>query len=136
MVILGLTFFAIFGVIAGGLVIQIIAPLLLILGGVALYRASRDTALTDFLRGKRPPATVHNGAPRQNGLVEALSPREIEVLQLVDAGMANQDIAARLSIAPSTVKTHINNIYGKLGVETRVQAINRARALGLLDETR
>jgi LuxR family transcriptional regulator, maltose regulon positive regulatory protein len=50
---------------------------------------------------------------------------------LVEQGLSNQEIAARLNIAASTVKTHINNIYGKLAVQTRTQAIRRARELGL-----
>jgi LuxR family maltose regulon positive regulatory protein len=66
-------------------------------------------------------------------LVEPLSVRELEVLRLIDAGLSNQQIADKLSVAPSTVKTHINNIYGKLGVQTRVQAVTRARELNLLD---
>jgi LuxR family maltose regulon positive regulatory protein len=52
---------------------------------------------------------------------------------LIDAGLTNQQIADRLSIAPSTVKTHINNIYGKLWVETRVQELNPARGLNLMN---
>ena len=61
-----------------------------------------------------------------------LSERELEVLRLVADGLSNQDIAARLVIAVSTVKTHVNNIYAKLGVETRTQAVARARQLQLL----
>ena len=55
-----------------------------------------------------------------------------EVLRLIDAGLSNLQIAERLTLAPSTVKTHINNLYGKLNVQTRVQALNRAREIGLL----
>jgi LuxR family transcriptional regulator, maltose regulon positive regulatory protein len=66
--------------------------------------------------------------------VEPLSARELEVLQLVDQGLSNQEIAARLNIAASTVKTHINNIYSKLEVQTRTQAIRRARDLGLFQQ--
>jgi LuxR family maltose regulon positive regulatory protein len=66
-------------------------------------------------------------------LVEPLSPRELEVLRLVDNGLSNAEIAGRLVLASSTVKTHINNIYGKLDVQTRLQAVKRARELGLLE---
>jgi LuxR family maltose regulon positive regulatory protein len=65
-------------------------------------------------------------------LVEPLSGREIEVLQLIAAGLSNREIAERLVIAPGTVKRHSNNIYGKLGVRSRTQAVARARELGLL----
>lgn len=65
-------------------------------------------------------------------LVEPLSEREIEVLQLIADGLANAEIADRLFIAVGTVKRHINNIYGKLGVQSRTQAVARARDLNLL----
>ncbi len=65
-------------------------------------------------------------------LIEPLSPRECEVLALVAAGLSNQDIACRLIVSISTVKKHINNIYGKLDVLSRTQAIKRARELGLI----
>ena len=66
-------------------------------------------------------------------LVEPLSEREIEVLRLIAAGCSNAEIGQRLYIAIGTVKRHINNIYGKLGAESRTQAIARARVLGLLE---
>lgn len=65
-------------------------------------------------------------------LVEPLSERELEVLQLIAAGLSNQEIADRLVIAPGTVKRHINNIYGKLQVASRTQAVAVARDLRLL----
>ena len=65
-------------------------------------------------------------------LVEPLSEREIEVLQLIAEGLSNAEIADKLVIAVGTVKRHINNIYGKLGVQSRTQAVARARELGLL----
>jgi LuxR family maltose regulon positive regulatory protein len=65
-------------------------------------------------------------------LIEPLSQRELVVLRLLAQGCSNQAIADELVIAVSTVKKHINNIFGKLGVANRTQAINRARDLGLL----
>jgi LuxR family maltose regulon positive regulatory protein len=83
-----------------------------------------------------------SGAPAASGdeearsadspLVEPLSPRELDVLRLVAAGLTNQAIADRLFIAVSTVKSHTHSIYGKLGVRNRTQAIAQARTLGLL----
>jgi LuxR family maltose regulon positive regulatory protein len=70
--------------------------------------------------------------PNSEFLVEPLSDREREVLILIAAGYSNQEIADRLVVALSTVKTHINNLYGKLGVQSRTQALARARSLGLL----
>ncbi len=65
-------------------------------------------------------------------LIESLSERELEVLRRVAAGYSNQEIAQDLVIAVSTVKKHIYNIYGKLEVGSRTQAVARARELGLL----
>ncbi len=65
-------------------------------------------------------------------LIEPLSERELEVLRHVAAGYSNQEIAQELVLAESTVKKHIHNIYGKLGVKSRTQAIAQARELGLL----
>lgn len=72
------------------------------------------------------------GASGQPPLVEALSERELEVLQLVAEGMSNREIAARLTVTVGTVKKHLNNIFGKLQVTSRTQAVARARAHALL----
>lgn len=61
-----------------------------------------------------------------------LSDREIEVLQLVEAGLLNKEIARRLGIALSTVKNHLHSAFEKLQVETRRQAVRQAIALGVL----
>jgi ATP/maltotriose-dependent transcriptional regulator MalT len=65
-------------------------------------------------------------------LVEPLSEREIEVLGLIAEGLTNQQIGRHLHISLSTVKGHTTNIYGKLGVRSRTQAVTLARSLGLL----
>jgi LuxR family maltose regulon positive regulatory protein len=65
-------------------------------------------------------------------LIDPLSERELEVLHLIAAGLSNREIAERLVVAVSTVKTHINNIYRKLDVSKRTQAVARARELELL----
>ena len=65
-------------------------------------------------------------------LPEPLSERELEVLVLLAAGKSNRQIASELFVALSTVKTHIKNIYGKLDVRNRTQAVSRAEELGLL----
>jgi LuxR family maltose regulon positive regulatory protein len=70
-------------------------------------------------------------APKSE-LVEPLSERELEVLQLIAEGLTNPEIAARLFLALNTVKAHTRNIYGKLGVHSRTQAVAGARALGIL----
>jgi LuxR family maltose regulon positive regulatory protein len=66
------------------------------------------------------------------GLVEPLTAREVEIVRLVAAGMRNQEIADQLVISLPTVKRHIANAYGKLGVDHRTEAVARATELGLL----
>jgi LuxR family maltose regulon positive regulatory protein len=73
-------------------------------------------------------------APKSE-LLEPLSERELEVLQLIAEGLTNPEIASRLFLALNTVKAHSRNIYGKLGVHSRTQAVARARALGILAST-
>jgi ATP/maltotriose-dependent transcriptional regulator MalT len=65
-------------------------------------------------------------------LIEALSPREVEVLQLMAQGCSNQEIAGRLFLALDTVKWHNRHIFGKLQVQRRTEAVARAHELGLL----
>jgi LuxR family maltose regulon positive regulatory protein len=65
-------------------------------------------------------------------LVEPLSDRELEVLRLVADGLSNQEVADALILAVGTVKAHVHTIYGKLGVQSRTQAIARAKELHLL----
>jgi len=67
--------------------------------------------------------------------IEPLSEREIEVLQLIAEGLTNPEIATRLILSLYTVKTHTRNIYSKLGVGNRIQAVDKARTLGILPTT-
>jgi LuxR family maltose regulon positive regulatory protein len=69
---------------------------------------------------------------RSSDLAEPLSEREIEILQLIAEGLSNREIATRLYLSLNTVKAHTRNIYGKLGVHSRTQAVAKARALGVL----
>ena len=65
-------------------------------------------------------------------LLEPLSQREIEVLSLIDQGLANKEIAIKLTLAPATVKAHIRNLYGKIQAKSRTEALSKARAIGLI----
>jgi LuxR family maltose regulon positive regulatory protein len=73
------------------------------------------------------------GTPGTHGrLAEPLSRRELEVLALVAAGESNAGIADKLFVSTSTVKTHINNLYRKLGARSRTAAVARARELDVI----
>lgn len=61
-----------------------------------------------------------------------ISPRELEVLELIAAGRSNKEIAARLAVSPNTIKTHVAKLFGKLEVGRRTEAIMRARELDLI----
>jgi LuxR family maltose regulon positive regulatory protein len=78
--------------------------------------------------GDGPPAAT----PAEQALVETLTGRELEVLRLIAGGLSNREIAGQLVVAVSTVKSHINHLYGKLGAKNRIQAVARARELDLL----
>jgi LuxR family transcriptional regulator, maltose regulon positive regulatory protein len=75
------------------------------------------------------PMAAASGA---GGMVTPLSERELQVLRWINDGATNIEIADQLNIAVSTVKTHINNIYGKIGVKNRTQALRLARRLNLI----
>jgi LuxR family maltose regulon positive regulatory protein len=73
-------------------------------------------------------------APSPGGeLPEPLSARELDVVRLMATGLSNREIGDRLFVSPETVKKHTGNIYAKLGVRGRVEAVSRARSLALID---
>jgi LuxR family maltose regulon positive regulatory protein len=69
---------------------------------------------------------------RDSLLIDPLSDRELEILRLIAAGHSNQEIAEKLVITVGTVKAHTSNIFNKLNVRSRTQAISRASELHLL----
>lgn len=82
-----------------------------------------------FARARKPVG--FDGNPQARAAL-GISERELEVLKEIAAGHSNKEIAARLHIAPSTVKTHVASLYEKLGARRRTDATRRARELGLL----
>lgn len=68
----------------------------------------------------------------QDTLAEPLTPREQDVLKAISQGFSVPEAARRLEVAPSTVAAHIKSIYSKLAVHSRVEAVNQARARGLI----
>jgi LuxR family maltose regulon positive regulatory protein len=100
-----------------------------------LHEAATRGISPDYVRqllAAFPSAESGETQASESELVEPLSEREIEVLQLIAEGLTNSEITSRLYLSLHTVKTHARNIYGKLGVRSRTQAVAKARALGVL----
>lgn len=94
----------------------------------AAFAPTEEAAATPAKGG----APAHVLPPGVEPLIEPLSERELEVLRFVATGLSDRQVAEALIVAIGTVKRHLNNIYGKLGVHSRTQALARARDLGLL----
>ena len=88
--------------------------------------------LAAFPEDRQPTVQPSSSVRRPPSLVEPLTDREIDVLRLIAAGRSNTEIAQALIVAVSTIKTHVNRIFGKLGATSRTQAVARARELHLL----
>jgi LuxR family transcriptional regulator, maltose regulon positive regulatory protein len=100
------------------------APLLAYVAGVLAAFPNDEASRVEW-----PIQPAQSSAQPSSDL---LSSREIEVLHLVGAGASNQEIAEQLIISLNTVKRHIHNVFNKLGVDSRTQAVAQARTLGLL----
>ena len=95
----------------------------------ALLAVSRELVVLDLaLTTGVLPARGQGPEP----LIEALTPREVEVLQLLADGLTNKAIGQRLGISEHTVKFHVNAILGKLDAQSRTEAVVRATRLGLI----
>jgi LuxR family maltose regulon positive regulatory protein len=101
-----------------------------------LYEAAAKGYHTEYvgrlLQEFGSEAPLDTPGSEQSDLIEPLSSREIEVLKLIAAGKSNQEIASLLHITLSTVKGHTSNIYGKLNVHNRTQAVSRGRDFGVI----
>jgi LuxR family maltose regulon positive regulatory protein len=111
-----------------------------------LYRAAGGGAVSRYVgellaafdlervpEAGHPPASAQAAGARPGAeWIEPLSEREIEVLQLVAEGFTNREVAQQLALSLPTIKWHTSNIYGKLAVKNRTEAVARARALGIL----
>jgi LuxR family transcriptional regulator, maltose regulon positive regulatory protein len=97
--------------------------------------ASRDTAHADLISEifELRTGLVGAGADQASGsLPEPLTESEIRILRLLGTDLSKREIGNELYVSVNTVKTHVKHLYAKLDVRTRRQAVERARALGLL----
>jgi len=92
----------------------------------------RVTSMPEYTARLLTADAAPQRGPIQDGLIEPLSDRELDVLALMAEGLTNQEIADRLFISINTVKTHAKSLYGKLAVRSRAQATLRARELNLI----
>lgn len=100
-------------------------------GILALVFLVLGVAVGARMFGRRPTG---EGFKRNEQVIATLgiSPRELEVLELLAAGRSNREIASGLGVSPNTVKTHVARLLEKLEAPRRTQAISRARELGIL----
>ena len=83
--------------------------------------------ILDLLAGKRPAPPAGLQAP-----LEPLSGSEIRVLRYLPTNLSQPEIATELHVSRHTVRTHMSHLYAKLGAHSRTEAVERARALGML----
>jgi LuxR family transcriptional regulator, maltose regulon positive regulatory protein len=99
-------------------------------------RTDLDEGLLSFvdriMAASRRAPQDHLGLASRAQALGTLSARETDILKLIAQGMSNKEIARNLDIGPETVKTHLKNVFTKLGVERRAQAVSRAQTLGLV----
>jgi len=98
-----------------------------------VVNAIRTVAAGGTLFTPRTIATLLNKRREMDSQLESLTPREKEVLRLMAEGMSSRDIAARLGISYTTVRTHIRSLGSKLGVHSKLEVIVKARELGLIE---
>ncbi|MGA2489380.1 MAG: LuxR C-terminal-related transcriptional regulator [Anaerolineales bacterium] len=101
-----------------------------------LKQSQLEPQLCTYVEKLLPACEFSDRKPQQTGgLIEPLSEREVEVLRYMAMGLSNPDIASRLYLSPNTLKTHAQNIYMKLDVHNRMEAVNKAREIGLLSSS-
>lgn len=106
-------------------------PMMTLLGEIE-FEDVRMRGYVDKLLASFREKSTQTSSPNAQSLIEPLSEREIEILQLIAEGLTNQEIGFQLYLSLNTVKAHTRNIYGKLEVNSRTQAVAKARALEIL----
>jgi DNA-binding NarL/FixJ family response regulator len=120
--------------IYGGLIAAVFAALGIYLG--RRWRRTHEATVAVANPPTAPPAAVPPGGPFVTDAAKlrelGITPRELEILRLIAAGLSNREIGEQVFISENTVKTHSSRLFDKLGVSRRVQAVQRARELGLV----
>jgi DNA-binding NarL/FixJ family response regulator len=116
-----------------GLVGRIAGPERLATALAALARGESGYDPDQERAALRQLGRVARQAREYSDVAASITPRELEVLGLISEGLSTRQVASRLNLSPKTVETHIAKLYRKLGARTRVQALSRAVALGLID---
>ena len=94
---------------------------------------AREDVPRAFVKKLLPAFKLRRIVKHHDGRPEPISERELEVLRFIAAGLPNKKITEQLYISMSTVKTHLRNIYGKLDVHSRTEAVAKAKDLGILN---
>jgi LuxR family maltose regulon positive regulatory protein len=101
--------------------------------------SQRDSAAGEYVRAllkafqqERVTKSMPLPPPQSSDMIDPLSARELQVLQLLADGLSNKEIASQLVVTPGTIKQHLKNICRKLDVHGRMQAVRRGRELKLL----
>lgn len=105
---------------------ELVRAIQMVAAGQSVLDPQVTTKVVDHMRGAGHPAN------RSGGIVEPLTEREIEVLQAVAGGLSNKQIGESLSISTYTVQVHLRNIFGKLGVDSRTEAVTSALRRGMI----
>jgi len=95
-------------------------------GGALIEPTVAKRVMAEFARLHPPARSI------DDGLLEPLSERELEILKLISAGLSNREIGAKLGLSEGTVKNYVTNVLQKIGVRDRTQAALRGRELGLI----
>ncbi|MEV7570436.1 response regulator transcription factor [Streptomyces tanashiensis] len=111
---------------------ELLAGIRAVAGGDAVVAPSLTRRLLDAYIHHLPPTTAPAPAPAEDARLAALTDREREILTVIGKGWSNTEIAERLHLAESTVKTHVGRILAKTGTRDRVQAVILAYDTGLV----
>ena len=98
----------------------------------AIHAVDEGLVVADPVWLKKMFISPSNASARNQELVEPLTEREVEILQLLAYGLTNKQIAARLKISAHTVKFHVSSIFTKLGTTNRVETVNLGLKMGLI----